>query len=642
MEKKYRYSLRKTTTGLVSAAILGVTVIPLVGNTAFAEEGGDSAEATYHQVAQPPQYDVLKWKANTVSAIQQEIQSQLGSQEETKDYEIQWGDTVWGITQAYDLNMDSFVNVNNIQNPDLIYAGDIVTLDVESDLTDNNNNVTNEVNDATDKIGIKESEEKASQNEKESEINDTDSDSTVEDTSRTDEGKVTEDVDQGNFGAVVDEPIAPGDNEVVNPTPSVKDEDVINDKEEEVIEDETIESEDPVTEEVVDEDIVEDESPVEIPEDKDEVDGDIVDEDIIDESPVKPEVPAAPEEPIDPEDNDSEETVDDIVNRTVSRKSIIEHGVLYVEDNTIKKGEQRVVQQGVDGERTRQYEQTLVNGAVESEVMISDEVTVEPVTQIVHIGTKIVNVEREAVVQTIPFNTVRRATNSLREGQERVVQEGVPGRVELVYESQIINGEIQGDPVLVSKTVIQDTQDRIVEYGTYTDTSDEEINWTINTELFNLETLKYVNAERERLGVPTLEYSPLLQQGTDVRVNELLEVGALTVDGVPHARPDGTEWDTAFTYLPQGFFASGENLAMNMEGNVDTEAVISGERTLENVLAEMFYNQYANSPGHYNNMISRTHSHFTSQTGFVYNEEYRQVQMFNAQIFGADRTHHFQ
>lgn len=640
MEKNYRYSLRKTTTGLVSAAILGVTVIPLAGNTVFAEEGGDSAEATYHQVAQPPQYDVLKWKANTVSVIEQEIQSQLGSQEETKDYEIQWGDTVWGITQAYDLNMDSFVNVNNIENPDLIYAGDIVTLDVESELT-GNNNVTNETNDVTDKIGIKESEEKASQNERDPEINDTDSGSTVEDTSRTDEEDDTEDVDQGNFGAVVDEPITPGDNEVVNPTPPVKDVDVINDKEE-VIEDEVIESEDPVTEEVVDEDIVEDESPVEIPEDKDEVDGDIVDEDITDESPVDPEIPAEPEEPIEPEDKDSEETVEDIINRTVSRKSIIKHGVQYVEDNTIKKGEQLVVQQGVDGERTREYEQTLVNGTVESEVMISDEVTVEPVTQIVHIGSKIVNVERETVVQTIPFNTVRRATNSLREGQERVVQEGVPGRVELVYESQIINGEIQGEPVLVSETVVQDTQDRIVEYGTYTDTSDEEINWTINTELFNLETLKYVNAERERLGVPTLEYSSSLQQGTDVRVNELLEVGDLRVDGVPHARPDGSEWDTAFTYLPQGFFASGENLAMSMEYYVDTEAVISGERTLENVLAEMFYNQYANSPGHYNNMISRTHTHFTSQTGFVYNEEYRQVQMFNAQIFGADRTHHFQ
>ena len=130
MEKKQRFGLRKTTMGLVSAAIMGVTSIPIIGtgNTVLADTTLGSAEATHQHISQPPAD--LQWTANTVAEIENEIELQLGDQADSQEYVIQWGDTVWGITQAFGLDLDKFVEVNGIENPDLIYTNDIVTLDV--------------------------------------------------------------------------------------------------------------------------------------------------------------------------------------------------------------------------------------------------------------------------------------------------------------------------------------------------------------------------------------------------------------------------------------------------------------------------------------------------------------------------------
>lgn len=38
-------------------------------------------------------------------------------------YTIKWGDTLWGISQRYDVSIRTLVELNNIQNPNLIYAG---------------------------------------------------------------------------------------------------------------------------------------------------------------------------------------------------------------------------------------------------------------------------------------------------------------------------------------------------------------------------------------------------------------------------------------------------------------------------------------------------------------------------------------
>ena len=45
-----------------------------------------------------------------------------------QQYVIQWGDTLWGISQATGISVEKLAYDNNIQNIDLIYAGDVLIL----------------------------------------------------------------------------------------------------------------------------------------------------------------------------------------------------------------------------------------------------------------------------------------------------------------------------------------------------------------------------------------------------------------------------------------------------------------------------------------------------------------------------------
>ncbi|MCV2395794.1 ubiquitin-like domain-containing protein [Actinotalea sp. M2MS4P-6] len=56
--------------------------------------------------------------------------------------------------------------------------------------------------------------------------------------------------------------------------------------------------------------------------------------------------------------------------------------------DSLYKGQSRTVTQGVAGERTLTYEVTLVDGTEESRTQLGDDVTTEPVTAVVEVGTK--------------------------------------------------------------------------------------------------------------------------------------------------------------------------------------------------------------------------------------------------------------
>src|SRR5699024_11027874 len=64
-----------------------------------------------------------KWVANTVAEVKQAIEA---SSEE--GYTIKWGDTLWALAQATGTTVEELAELNNIENPDLIYAGDVIKL----------------------------------------------------------------------------------------------------------------------------------------------------------------------------------------------------------------------------------------------------------------------------------------------------------------------------------------------------------------------------------------------------------------------------------------------------------------------------------------------------------------------------------
>ncbi|MHA7273106.1 transglycosylase family protein [Arthrobacter sp. TMT4-20] len=77
-------------------------------------------------------------------------------------------------------------------------------------------------------------------------------------------------------------------------------------------------------------------------------------------------------------DSDHRETVTESISFTTDE----------VHDDTLDVGEQRVTRAGVDGERTKIFTAVVIDGREENRELLSDKVTLEPVTELLAIGTR--------------------------------------------------------------------------------------------------------------------------------------------------------------------------------------------------------------------------------------------------------------
>ncbi len=78
---------------------------------------------------------------------------------------------------------------------------------------------------------------------------------------------------------------------------------------------------------------------------------------------------------------------DKIETKTVTETQPIAFETQTADDNSINKGETRVVQEGQNGIKTITYEVTYKNGQQVDKRQTKDEVTAQPVTKVVHNGT---------------------------------------------------------------------------------------------------------------------------------------------------------------------------------------------------------------------------------------------------------------
>lgn len=150
--------------------------------------------------------------------------------------------------------------------------------------------------------------------------------------------------------------------------------------------------------------------------------------------------------------------------------------------------------------------------------------------------------------------------------------------------------------------------------------------------LFNQEILALVNQERLYYGIEALYYEPELQHGLDIRTLDSISVETL-LEG--HKRPDGSEWYTAFNYLEgTPVFAAGENIAFNGLSYAEYEDLRQTTGALEAAMAELFFNQYKNSPGHYANMMGAGHDGMGVSAMFANhdNNSYR-MRVYNTMVF---------
>jgi resuscitation-promoting factor RpfB len=77
-----------------------------------------------------------------------------------------------------------------------------------------------------------------------------------------------------------------------------------------------------------------------------------------------------------------------VVTTTATESEVIPFDTKTVEDPTLASGTRRVRTKGVTGIKTRTYQVTLTNGVQTGKQLLHEEVTKEPVTEVVAVGTK--------------------------------------------------------------------------------------------------------------------------------------------------------------------------------------------------------------------------------------------------------------
>lgn len=81
-------------------------------------------------------------------------------------------------------------------------------------------------------------------------------------------------------------------------------------------------------------------------------------------------------------------TVQRVKVRTIQRTVSIPFQTTQEEDPTLPAGQTKVISEGKDGTRVEKVEQTLVDGAVDSEKILSSTITAGPVMRIIEVGTQ--------------------------------------------------------------------------------------------------------------------------------------------------------------------------------------------------------------------------------------------------------------
>ena len=74
------------------------------------------------------EFSSSNWVPRTVLEIEQDINNAIADlgNDDVLEYTFQWGDTLWGVSQATDISVDKLAKVNDIDNRSLIHVGTTV------------------------------------------------------------------------------------------------------------------------------------------------------------------------------------------------------------------------------------------------------------------------------------------------------------------------------------------------------------------------------------------------------------------------------------------------------------------------------------------------------------------------------------
>ncbi|MDN5015508.1 LPXTG-anchored beta-N-acetylhexosaminidase StrH [Streptococcus sp. SO2] len=239
---------------------------------------------------------------------------------------------------------------------------------------------------------------------------------------------------------------------------------------------------------------------------------------------------------------DESETAATVENRPelLVKTEEIPFEIVKKENPNLPAGQEKVITEGVKGERTIYLSVVTENGN-QTETVLERQVTKEAVNQVVEVGTltthvgdekgqaPVVNKPRVVIEdEEIPFTTITRETPSLPKGQTRLVTAGVNGRRSHFYS---VTTAADGSEVkkLVTSVVAQEPVAQVIEVGNpVTHVGDEHGQAAIAEEKPKLE----IPNEPAPASVPAEENKSLPQGPAPVaKENKLPETGS-----------QGSEW----------------------------------------------------------------------------------------------------
>lgn len=157
----------------------------------------------------------------------------------------------------------------------------------------------------------------------------------------------------------------------------------------------------------------------------------------------------------------------------------------------LESGTENVIQEGQVGELTITESVTYdKNGEEISREVISEEVTIEPIKEIIDVGTQVTRVVEETKTEPVSFETERQENSSLEQGTENVLQEGREGERTIVEEVTYVN-DVETNRVVKSSEITIEPINEIIEFGTQVTETIEET----KTEVIEYETERIANPD---------------------------------------------------------------------------------------------------------------------------------------------------
>ena len=278
------------------------------------------------------------------------------------------------------------------------------------------------------------------------------------------------------------------------------------------------------------------------------------------------------------------------------------HGQQTEYDPNLPQGETRLVQ-GSDGQMIRYYKDTYENGHITHSELVEEKTTVEPVADILYIGsqvhqgaTAIVDFKEGDSVLGIRVLKLKGDIEAFRQkSYDDLMTESEDARYQKAT-SQIDASFIGQDPT--ESAPFDQVQ-------SWLGVGDEMVNVYNSTNLVDKEKVNqylvhYINMDRESKGLKKLQYDPELHKLTEVRAQEMAQYGHIRYQGLAHTRPDGSKWTTVLDLLPSDYksYGFGENML--------AYSVLSNPYQLvsEQWIAKRLFEQWKASPSHYAAMMN--------------------------------------